>query len=177
MQPLRHGSDLIVISPDSIHSRKDKDFGSGFYTTNNLNMAAKWAVTKMKVHGKNVGYVNEYSAPEFPKDFKILRFNRMDEKWLDFVHKNRTRLSFEHDYDIVIGPTADLEIADIMFEYDRGWLTKKETLEMLRKHQVGTQILFHTERATRLLKFKYKQIVDIYGNITADNGKRTQIKW
>ncbi len=39
---LYHGSDLEILKPDVIHSRKNLDFGCGFYTTPLYEQAQKW---------------------------------------------------------------------------------------------------------------------------------------
>lgn len=139
-------------------------------------MAAKWAITKMKIANKTEGIINEYEVPDFPEEFKILKFDRMDKKWLHFVRDNRKKLSFEHDYDIVIGPTADLEISEVIQEYEMGWKSEEETLNELKKHPIGLQILFHTERAMKLLVFKQDIKIDEYGNLKYPSNKTSKIQ-
>jgi len=169
-KPLRHGSTIIVYSPDTKHSRNHHDFGKGFYTTNNERMAVEWARTKMEKRNTLEGVVNIYEAPVIPADFKVKKFTRMDEEWLDFIYKNRNLIGYSHGYDIVIGPTADLDINTIVRDYefalkwnddpDKIQKIKQETLKLLRSKQVGTQISFHTERATSLLRFlRYKPVI------------------
>lgn len=39
-----HGSYLEIVHPDVAHSRKNVDFGQGFYTTPILEQAEKWCL-------------------------------------------------------------------------------------------------------------------------------------
>lgn len=153
MKELKHGSIEIVKSPDLAHSRKYLDFGKGFYTTTNGEMAKRWATIKMEREYSNEGYVNFYENKEFPPEFKVKHFTSMDEEWLDFIINNRNDLAFHHDYDVVIGPTADLDVVKIIQDYEQGIENKKQTLDKLKTKQVGTQISFHTERAVKHLKY------------------------
>lgn len=77
----------------------------------------------------------------------------MNEEWLDFIVANRNDKKFHHDYDIVIGPTADLHVMQIVTDYEQGLCSEEETLKKLKTKQIGTQISFHTKRATDALKF------------------------
>ncbi len=43
---LYHGTDTIIEKPIHNKSRMDVDFGLGFYTTTNKDMAMKWASRK-----------------------------------------------------------------------------------------------------------------------------------
>lgn len=49
---LYHGSYLEIKSPDLEHSRKNVDFGCGFYLTPIYEQAVKWC-EKFKRRGKN----------------------------------------------------------------------------------------------------------------------------
>ena len=45
---LYHGTGATFENPDLDNSREDVDFGVGFYTTQNKEMAKKWASSKRK---------------------------------------------------------------------------------------------------------------------------------
>ena len=57
-----HGSYLEIVKPDVVHSRKNVDFGQGFYTTSLYEQAEKWC-RKFKKR-KNIGIVNRYILDE-----------------------------------------------------------------------------------------------------------------
>ena len=79
-----HGSTEIIKNPDVVHSKKYLDFGRGFYITTFENQAKKWAVRKGMRQEKNA-IVNVYELSEAWDDFKVLSFEKENEKWLDFV--------------------------------------------------------------------------------------------
>ncbi len=62
---LYHGSYLEITEPDLVHSRKNVDFGRGFYVTPLYDQAAKWC-SKFKCRGKD-GMISRY---EFDKSRK-----------------------------------------------------------------------------------------------------------
>lgn len=45
-----HGSDLVVIEPDTNHSEVHLDFGKGFYVTSVRTQAERWARRKAMIH-------------------------------------------------------------------------------------------------------------------------------
>ena len=46
---LYHGSNIVVKEPLASSSRKNLDFGPGFYTTSDFNQAVSWAKRKSKI--------------------------------------------------------------------------------------------------------------------------------
>lgn len=74
---LYHGTGATFENPDLDNSREDVDFGVGFYTTQNKEMAKKWASSKRK------STINTYSFNRIG-DLKIYTF-KLDEEWLDFL--------------------------------------------------------------------------------------------
>ena len=96
---LYHGSYLEIKSPDLEHSRKNVDFGCGFYLTPIYEQAVKWC-EKFKRRGKN-GIISRYKFDEkASQKLKILKFDSYSEEWLDFIltcsyvseHKKRWKL-------------------------------------------------------------------------------------
>ena len=75
-----------------------------------------------------------------------------DEKWLDFICDNRSG-KYTGDYDIVIGPVADDKVYRVVVEYENGDLDKETTLKNLKTESLCDQILFHTEKALKCLKY------------------------
>ena len=93
-----HGSYLDIPTPDLLHSRKNLDFGRGFYTTPLYDQAVKWC-EKFKRRGKN-GIVSRYSFNESVlQELKVLKFDSYSEGWLDFILKCRSG-NDATDYDI-----------------------------------------------------------------------------
>ena len=145
-----HGSYLEIPTPDSLHSRKNVDFGRGFYTTPLYDQAAKWC-EKFKRRGKN-GVVSRYSFDEAAfQRLKILKFDSYSEEWLDFIVACRSGKS--HKYDIVEGPMAD----DTIYNYVQNYLDRKISRvafwELAKLKHPTYQISFHTVSALDTLKF------------------------
>ena len=97
-----HGSTEIIKNPDVVHSKKYLDFGRGFYITTFENQAKKWAVRK-GMRQEKVAIVNVYELSEAWDDFKVLSFEKENEKWLDFVCACRKGQPLNKEYDIIIG--------------------------------------------------------------------------
>ena len=71
---LYHGSYLEIKSPDLSHSRKNVDFGLGFYTTPLYEQAVNWA-RKFKRNGDS-GIVSYYRFDEkVLHKLKVLNFD------------------------------------------------------------------------------------------------------
>lgn len=77
-----HGSTDIIKNPDVIHSKKYLDFGKGFYLTSFENQAKRWAFRK-GMRQEKPGIVNIYELSEDWSKFRILSFEKEDEKWLE----------------------------------------------------------------------------------------------
>ena len=90
---LYHRSTEIIKNPDVVHSKKYLDFGRGFYITTFENQAKKWAVRK-GMRQEKTAIVNIYELSEAWDDFKVLCFEKENEKWLDFIMPEK-RLDFQ----------------------------------------------------------------------------------
>ena len=90
---LYHASGETVEYPEVRIGKYTKDFSWGFYCTNNKEQAKKWALK----HEENPT-INIYVYRENP-ELKILKFEEMNDEWLDFIVKCRN--GEIHDYDIV----------------------------------------------------------------------------
>ena len=139
-----HGSTQIVERPEIRVSKYNKDFYFGFYCTSIEKQAVRWATR----FGE--GFVNVYDYNEDPS-LNILRFEKMTDKWLDFIVA--CRRGVKHDYDIVEGPMAD----DTIFNYVQSFLDgtiSREAFWDLAKFKFPThQICFSTPKALNSLTF------------------------
>lgn len=150
-----HGSDVIVDSPRIFSSQRALDFGDGFYTTTNEMQAKNWALKVSYRNNTIHKYLNKYEfdLEEATKQLIVIRFEKADEKWLDFICDNRNRKD-TGKYDIVIGPVADDKVYRIVVEYENGDVDKEVALKRLKTETLCDQILFHTEESLKYLKFK-----------------------
>ena len=153
---LYHGSTEIVKKPQIIENDNFLDFGFGFYTTTSKEQAFRWAVIKKKRTKSVNSYLNIYEIDDYvfsENSYSILNFENPSREWLDFVIGNR-RGSITHNYDFVRGPVANDTLYRTFTLYESGVLTLKETIVRLKVHELFDQILFHSEKALRNLKFK-----------------------
>lgn len=149
---LYHGSSVEVSNPDLLHSRKNVDFGCGFYVTPLYEQAAKWC-QKFKRRGKN-GIISKYFYDDkCEARLKILRFSAYSEAWLDFI-LNCRRGNDSTDYDLVIGGVANDKVFNTVELFFDGLIDKSEAIKRLRYEKPNLQICFRTDRALSLLKFE-----------------------
>ena len=151
-----HGSYEEISVIDLSKCELGRDFGRGFYVTKLRNQAEFWAKRKGHVHETD-GYVTEYTFYENAFDrynLNVLRFKGYDEDWLNFVVENRRPDAALHDYDIVEGPVANDDIAQRIFAYLAGTISKTDFLEELKfKHHQSHQIAFCTLASLQMLEW------------------------
>ena len=86
---LYHASKQIVQYPEVRKAKYTIDFSWGFYCTNNIQQAIRWAN-----RGAGDPVINYYEYE--PNDsLKILKFPEMSDEWLDFIAQCRShQISF-----------------------------------------------------------------------------------
>lgn len=146
-----HGtcSEFEKINLNKSHNRRD--FGKGFYTTILQSQSKEWAYRLSLREKRNDYYVYEFLFEEVPS-LKVKRFDRLNEEWLEFIKKNRSKGGLQHDYDVVIGPVADDNTMETVQLYMANILTAEEAVERLRYNKVNNQVSFHTEKALQYVK-------------------------
>ncbi len=85
-------------------------------------------------------------------DIKIICFDKADKEWLDFVLNNR-KGQCQDMYDIIIGPVADDGVYEVVRFYEIGVYDLEEALKRLNVEELYNQILFHTKKSLKYLKF------------------------
>jgi len=152
---LYHGSDVAVERPNLDLSRRNLDFGIGFYTTENKTQAVDFAQKVMIRKEKKSPLVSVY---DFDRDaaqrvLDVLQFQTPDRLWLDFVHQNRQGTYTGKPHDLVIGPVANDDVFATLIVYEQGILNVEQTLEALKIKELYSQWVFKTEKALSLLKY------------------------
>lgn len=156
---LYHGSNVQISKIDLSNSKPNKDFGSGFYLSDNFEQAMEMAKFKSEVFG-GIPTVMEYEFDESSAEnsaLKILRFLEYSKEWADFVFKNRTAESSEikNEYDIVIGPIANDKVGSQirrLIEKDIDFDTFLSRIKYMKG--LTLQYFFGTENALSFLKLK-----------------------
>ena len=141
---LYHGSYTEVIRPDILHSRRNVDFGQGFYTTPLWEQAEKWC-KKFKDRGQDAVVSVYRFAEEKLKEYKILKFESYSEEWLDFI-LNCRRGEDTSDYDIVMGGVANDKVFNTVELFFDGLIDKGEAIKRLRYERPNMQIVFRTQK-------------------------------
>jgi len=116
-ETLYHGTVFQIDKVDVSKGRGNKDFGKGFY----MAVSRKQAVGMMHKKYKEAVRRNRNKKEQVYSEhlyqikidvnclsvLKVKTFETADEEWLDFVLTCREKGGIPHDYDVVIGPTAD----------------------------------------------------------------------
>ena len=155
---LYHGSNMRVIVPDLSRSKPFKDFGSGFYLSDNYGQAMDLARSKVEQMRIGEAVVNEFFFDETILATDELSFKRFDdysEEWAEFILTNRNNKISQpsHNYDIVYGPIADDGVNYQLRRYRGGVISLQKLIEELKYAKgITFQYFFGTERAIQKLR-------------------------
>ena len=108
---LYHGSNVDFDVIDLNKSKTNKDFGKGFYLSDNYGQAEEMARFKVITLGGTIT-VSKYEVHDSilqDETLKIKVFEDYSKEWAEFVFANRKNGSEipVHDYDVVYGPIAN----------------------------------------------------------------------
>lgn len=151
---LYHGSNIDIEIIDLAKSKTNKDFGKGFYLSENETQAQEMAVFKsMQLGGTPVVSKFEFDRNVMAgSDLKIKVFNDYSEEWADFVLANRDGCPVER-YDIVYGPIANDKVGMQIRKLKDGSIDKSEFLNRLKYMKgITYQFFFGSEVAIEHLK-------------------------
>ena len=153
---LYHGSNIEIGKIDLQRSRPNKDFGRGFYLSDDYAQAMRMAELKSEFLG-GIPVVTSFEFNEqvlCGDTLKILKFDSYSEEWADFVFRNRnTRGGFNHPYDIVYGPIANDRIGIQIQKLNDGAIDLKEFLNRLKYMKgITFQYFFGSEEAIGQLR-------------------------
>ncbi|MBR1443042.1 MAG: DUF3990 domain-containing protein [Firmicutes bacterium] len=174
-----HGSIADFKEINIYFGRTETDFGQGFYMTNTYSHAEQIARRNAKALNKrhnseniNQAYVYVYEFdPDILKQFNCLEFPEIQKmttndwiKWIDFVLMNREsnpNKIKKHNYDVIIGHTADDFTSICLNEYILGTYgtvgsekAKLRLIDMLEVKNLPSQICISNVELAR--------IIDIY---------------
>lgn len=144
---LYHGSTVEVPKPDPLRSRKNLDFGQGFYLTSYKKQAERWALRKAAFEGA-AALINAY---EFSEDglsnFKVLRFEEAGSDWVEFVCDCRRGGDSYRNYDVIAGCVANDKVYEAVNMYFKGYWGIEATLEALKYYDKNDQYCFVSQAA------------------------------
>lgn len=181
MKDLFHGTTYEINEIDVTKGKGYKDFGKGFYATAIKSHAESIARRNKRIlearegrmRQKNPQYRTKVyqayrydlefddSCIENPEGLKIKIFKVADREWVRFVLMNRDSDASCHDYDIVIGPTADENTVTIINSYKEELLANNYAddvldalIKELQPENLPKQYFFRTNAAVQKLCFK-----------------------
>lgn len=158
-----HGTVEMIEKPDVKHSKRYLDFGKGFYLTTFEQQAKKWALRKALRQEKNA-ILNVYELKEDLKEYRVLTFEKENEKWLDFVCACRRGEELNQEYDIIIGSVANDDVFKTVDMYFRGLWDKEKVLNELRYYKMNDQICIVNQKVLdEVLEYKESYEVKING--------------
>ena len=150
---------------DVFKGRNNKDFGKGFY----IAVAKNQAIGMM--HKKYREAL--LRRPNAPKDrfsetlyeIKIDVKYANDEEWFDFILMCREKGGLPHNFELVIGPTADDDTMVCLNSYWRGFYgevgsdeAKEKLLGFLEPENLGTQYFVGKQEIANRLILERKEI-------------------
>ena len=162
-----HGSDHIVEHPVLNGGKRSNDYGSGFYTTESLELAKEWACAK-----NTDGFANRYELNL--KELSILNLNAPEYNILNWLAlltryriywqtgsiaeeaKNYLQEHFFLDpapYDIIIGYRADDSSFSFAQDFVAGTISLKKLSEAMRLGRLGEQIVLKSQKAYDQIRF------------------------
>ena len=146
MNYIYHGSYKEIKKPDLKIGRIATDFGQGFYLSQDIDNAKKWACKSEK------SFLNTYTL--FLDNLSVKEIS-LDNEWLEIVHtfRNGEIYEFDKNYDVIIGPIADDKLFATFELYELGVLSDKQTIEVMNCMNYGTQYVLKTENAVNNLNF------------------------
>jgi hypothetical protein len=143
---LYHGSYCVVQTPTlKTSSPNNKDFGNGFYCTELLSQAARWAKRF------TTPIVNAYDYTPYIS-LNILKFEQLTEDWLDFIVGCRSGKT--HAYDIVIGAMANDQIWNYISDFVSGIITREQFWVLMKFKHPTHQVAFCTAESLKCLSFR-----------------------
>jgi hypothetical protein len=150
-----HGSNVVVEQPRILKGGRNLDFGEGFYTTFSRQQAIRWSGRVCARRRTNIRIISEY---EFDLDaaeieLQIIRFDKADDDWLDFVSANRGGRTLPKPYDIASGPVANDDVYGTIILYEQGFLDRGDAIRRLKARTLFNQILFHTEKSLEYCRY------------------------
>lgn len=145
---LYHGSYAEVKSPEVNLGRKRVDFGQGFYLTNIVEQAEKWATIVAFKKNLDTAIVNVYDWNEErvkSGGWRVKVFEEYDIEWLEYVIDCRKGGVMQDMWDIVEGGVANDNVIDTVENYENGVITAEQALGQLKYKKVNHQLCLRNQ--------------------------------
>ena len=173
MLTIYHGSNKIIKEPDYDINNNNNDFGQGFYTSINSELAKEWAVK----NGQN-GFLNEYILDTNKLDILdltnpsynilnwvacILKFRRIDitsrQTLLGIVYIINNYYIDINKYDLIFGYRCDDSHFKIVNDFLENKISFNKLSHFFMKDKDSKQLVLISKKAYSKLKFISYSIV------------------
>lgn len=151
---LYHGSFVVVKQPKIIESEKGRDFGFAFYLTPDQSQAERMAKRKCRLMKSNKAFVSIYQWDENRPDLAIKEFKKANLEWLEMIINCRSKITYKHGYDIVLGKVADDNVGETVSFVIEGVISKEDAVKRLKFQKINSQIAFCSDKSLKSLAFK-----------------------
>lgn len=151
---LYHGSNVNIEQIELEKSKPFKDFGKGFYLSDNEQQAMEMARFKAATLGGDPIVTRfEYEEKGLKSsNLKVKHFYSYSDEWLDFIIANREG-DHNETYDFVYGPIADDKVGFQLRKFKDRAIDKNELLDRLKYIKgITFQYFFGSIEALNFLK-------------------------
>ena len=162
-----HGSDHIIETPLYNGSKRTNDYGYGFYTTENKELAMEWACSDNRDGFANIYELNTDGLHILnlnDSQYCILNWLAVLTKYRSYWQsgsvaeeaKNYLQKNFLVDpsgYDIVIGYRADDSYFSFAQDFVSGAISLRKLSEAMRLGKLGEQVVLKSEKSFSQIRF------------------------
>jgi hypothetical protein len=169
---LYHGSIHLFNEIDVSRGKPFKDFGIGFYASLSEEHAQNLALRNKAIEETRIKrqrthtdvsawlYIYEFDMLNL-QNLNVKEFKNADKEWMRFVVQNRASEARIHNYDVVVGPTANdnTRVAiRAFFAGAYGDIQNDKTIDtlitLIEPDNLPLQYCFGSVKAAALLRFK-----------------------
>ena len=162
-----HGSDHIVKTPLYNGSKRTNDYGYGFYTTENKELAMEWACSDNRDGFANIYELNTDGLHILnlnDSQYCILNWLAVLTKYRSYWQsgsvaeeaKNYLQKYFfvdSSEYDIVIGYRADDSYFSFAQDFVSGAISLRKLSEAMRLGKLGEQVVLKSKKSFSQIRF------------------------
>ena len=176
---LYHGTIYEFDNIDVTKGKGNKDFVRGFYTSRDIRHAERLAVRNKYIEEERFAlrgmkksvtpwlYIYEFDSNDLAT-LNVKEFAAADREWMQFVVLNRESKSKtqEHEYDVVIGPTANdntRAAIQTVVPLTKGQVMTDKAIDaliaLIEPDNLPGQFFFGTQRSADLLRLTERGII------------------
>ena len=162
-----HGSDHIIETPLYNGSKRTNDYGYGFYTTENKELAMEWACSDNRDGFANIYELNTDGLHILnlnDSQYTILNWLAVLTKYRSYWQsgsvaeeaKNYLQKYFfvdSSEYDIVIGYRADDSYFSFAQDFISGAISLRKLSEAMRLGKLGEQVVLKSKKSFSQIRF------------------------